>query len=192
MTLLLHSCLSLSPPAYQSFLNALFYRIYFSFWSLILFFFPTRPISALDGLHLIKFCFFLSPFWMSLTNSGRSLGRLSLLSTSTKLSILSGTPPFFARLFRLAPLLALLVRPNLSFLIGALAWFVKITKVIPFESVEIFCKDPFLALYFSLFSSKIFLLLGLLPSAALFTFNIWPFGPFPFRFLLGWKPHKEL
>ena len=42
-----------------------------------------------------------------------------------------------------------------------------------------FCKDPFLALYFSLSSSMISLLLCLLPSAALFTLTIWPFGPPP-------------
>ena len=29
-------------------------------------------------------------------------------------------------------------------------WFIKITKAAPFESVEVFCKDPFLALCFSL------------------------------------------
>ena len=50
-----------------------------------------------------------------------------------------------------ASLLALLVVLNLSFPIGALAWFIKITKVAPFESVEVFRKDPFLTLYFSLF-----------------------------------------
>ena len=129
---------------------------------------------------------------MGLTNPWRCLGRLLLLSTSTKLSIMSGTPPFFTSLFRLASLLALLVRLNPSFLIGALAWFIKITEVVPFESVEVFCKDPFLDLYFSLFSSMIFLLLCLLPSAALFMLTIWPFGPPPPWSLLRWRPPKEL
>ena len=55
-----------------------------------------------------------------------------------------------------------------------------------------FRKDPFLALYFSLSSLMIFRLLCLLPSAALFTLTIWPFGPPPPRFLLRWRPHKEL
>ena len=50
------------PSAYQSFLNASFYPVYSSFWSLIPFSLPVRPVSALDGLHLIKFCTFLSPF----------------------------------------------------------------------------------------------------------------------------------
>ena len=38
----------------------------------------------------------------------------------------------------------------------------------------------------------IFLLLYLVPSAALFTLTIWPFGPSPPRFLMRWRPHNEL
>ena len=71
-------------------------------------------------------------------------------------------------------------------------WFIKVTKAVPFESVEVFRKDPFLALYFSLSSLMIFRPLCLLPSAALFTLTIWPFGPPPPRSLLWWRPHKEL
>ena len=129
---------------------------------------------------------------MGLTNPGRALRRSSLLSIFRKLLTLSGIPPFSTNLFRLASLLALLVGLNLSFLTGVLTWFIKITKAILFESVEVFRKDPFLALYFSLFSSKIFLILCLLPSAALFTLTIWSFGFPPPRSPLRWKPHKEL
>ena len=100
--------------------------------------------------------------------------------------------PFSTNSFRLAYLLALVVGLNLSFLIGAFAWFFKITKVAPFKSVEVFRKDPFLALYFFLSSLMIFRLLCLLPSAALFTLTIWPFGPPPPRSPLRWRPHKEL
>ena len=153
---------------------------------------PARPVSALDGLHSIKFCTFLSPFRMGLTNPGRALGRCCLLSISLKLLTLSGIPPFFTNLFRLASLLALLVGLNLSFLIGALVWSIKITKAVPFESVEVFCKDPFLALHLYLSSLMIFRLLCLLPSAALFTLTIWPFGPPPVWSLLRWRPHKKL
>ena len=71
-------------------------------------------------------------------------------------------------------------------------WFIKITKVVPFEFVEVFHKDPFLALYFSFSSSMIFRPLCLLPSAALFMLTMWPFGPPPPRSLLRWRPHKEL
>ena len=148
---MLPSFLSPSPPSYQSCLNASFYPVYSSFWNLIPFSFPARPVSALDRLHSIKFCFFLGPFRMGLTNPGRALGRFSLLLISLKLLTLSGIRPFSTNSFRLASLLALLVGLNLSFLIGALVWFFKITKAAPFESVEVFRKDPFLALYFSLF-----------------------------------------
>ena len=71
-------------------------------------------------------------------------------------------------------------------------WFFKITKVVAFESVEVFRKDPFLALYFSLSSLMIFRSLCLLPSAVLFTLTIWPFGPPLPRSPLRWRPHKEL
>ena len=106
-----------------------------------------------------------------------ALGRFSLLSISLKLLTLSGIPLFFINSFRLASLLGLLVGLNLSFLTGALLWFFKITKAAPFESVVVFRKDPFLALYFSLCSLMISRPLCLLPSAALFTLTIWPFGP---------------
>ena len=129
---------------------------------------------------------------MGLTNPGRALGRFSLLSISVKLLTLSGIPLFSTNLFRLASLLALLVGLNLSFLIGAIVWSFKITKAVPFESVEVFRKDPFLALYFSLSSLMIFRPLCLLPSAALFTLTIWPFGSPPPRSPLRWRPHKEL
>ena len=106
-------------------------------------------------------------------------GSRTILSTIDffKALTLSGIPPFSTNSFRLASLFALLVGLNLSFLIGALVWFFKITKVVYFESVEMFREDPFLALYFSLSSLMIFRPLCLLPSAALFTLTIWPFGP---------------
>ena len=129
---------------------------------------------------------------MGLTNPGRVLERSCLLMISLKLSTLSGIPPFSTNSFRLTFLLTLLVGLKLSFLIGALLWFMKITKVVPFESVEMFRQDPFLALYFSLFSLMIFRLLCLLPSAALFTLTMWPFGPLFSRSPLRWRPHKEL
>ena len=88
---------------------------------------------------------------MGLTHPGRALERFSLLMISRKLSTLSGIPPFSKNSFRLASVPALLVGFNLSFLIGALAWFFKLTKVVPFEFVEVFSKDPFLARYFFLF-----------------------------------------
>ena len=47
-TLLLCFGLSLSPPACQSFLNTSFYPIYSSFWNLIRFSLPAKPVSALE------------------------------------------------------------------------------------------------------------------------------------------------
>ena len=118
---------------------------------------------------------------MGLTNPGRALGRSSLLLISRKRLTLSGIPPFSMNSFRLASLHALLVGLNLSFLTGALVWFFKFTKVVTFESVEMFRKDPFLALYFYYFSSSmIFLLLCVLPlSCSLYTNDlaIWSFSP---------------
>ena len=128
---------------------------------------------------LDQILYFSSPFRMGLTNPGQALERSCLLLLSLKLLILSGILLFSTNSFGLAPFLALLVGLNLSFLIGALLWFIKITKVVLFESVEVFRKDPFLALYFSLSSLMIFRLLYLLPSAVLFTLTIWPFGPPP-------------
>ena len=129
---------------------------------------------------------------MGLINPGRALRWSCLLLISLKLLTLSGILPFSTNLFWLASLLALLVGLNLSFLIGALAWFIKITKVFPFESIEVFHNDPFLALYFSLSSSMIFWLLCILPSAAVFMLTIWLFGPPLPRSPLWWRPHKEL
>ena len=129
---------------------------------------------------------------MDLTKPGRALGQSCLLLISRKLSTLCGIRSFPQTHFDWAPSLLCFARLNLFFLIGALVWSIKITKVVPFESVEVFRKDPFLALYFSLSSLMIFRLLWLLSSAALFTLTIWPFGPPPPRSLLRWRPHKEL
>ena len=129
---------------------------------------------------------------MGLINPGPALGRFSLLLISLELLILSGIPPFSTNSFRQAFLIALLVGLNLSFLTGALLWFIKITEVVPFESVEVFRQNSFVILFFSLSPSMIFRLLCLLPSAALFTLTIWPCGPPPPRSPLRWRPHEEL
>ena len=124
---------------------------------------------------------------MGLTNPGRALGRSFLLLISPKLSTLSVIPPFSINSFWLTSLLALLVGLNHFFLICMLAWFTR--KAVPFESVEVFRKDPFLALYFTLFSSMIFRLPCLFASATLITLTIWPFGPPPPP---PRRPHKVL
>ena len=167
----LDSPASFRPISLTSCILKLFERINLS---RLLFFLESNFIlsSRQAGLLYIKFFIFFSPFRMGLTNPGRALGRFSLLLISLKLLTLSGILPFSTNIFRLASFLALLVGLNLFFLIGALLWFIEITKAAPFESVEVLRKNPFLALYFSLFSSMIFLLLYLLPSAALQVFML--------------------
>ena len=113
---------------------------------------PCQAVFHPGRSTLDQILFFLSPFWMGLPNSGRALGQSCRLLISLKLSTLSGIPPLSINSFRLASLLALLVGLNLSFLIGTLAWFIKIRKAVPFESVEVFRKNLFLALFlFSFF-----------------------------------------
>ena len=68
---------------------------------------------------------------------------------------------------------------NLSFLIGSLAWFIKITRIVPFEFVEVFLKDPFLALYFFLFINDLPASLPSSVSCSLYADNlaIWSSSP---------------
>ena len=120
---------------------------------------------------------------MALANPSRALEPFLLLD-SPKLLTLTGTQPFITNLFRLVSHFALLVVLHLVFLIGALVWFIKITNVIAFECDEVFRKNQFLALYFSLILSMIFLVPCVFPSAALFMLTIWPFGPPPSRSML--------
>ena len=126
---------------------------------------------------------------MGLTNPGRALGRFFLLLISLKLLTLSGIPPSLINSFRLASLLALFDGLNLSFLIGALLWSFKIIKVAPFESVKLFRKDPFLALYFSLSSLMIFLPSSVSCSLYADDLAIWSSSP---SVPTAWRPHKEL
>ena len=101
-------------------------------------------------------------------------------------------PTLFHKLILAGLPLAVLVGLYPSFLISALAWFIKITKIILFESSKVFHNHSFLALNFSLFSPMIFRLLCLLPPTALFTLTIWSFGHLSPWSPLQWRPHKEL
>ena len=129
---------------------------------------------------------------MDLTNPGRTLRRSFLLLISQKLSTLSGILLFSTNSFRLAFLLALLVGLNLSFVMSVLVWFIKITKFIPIESIEVFHKYLLLSQYFYLYLPMISQFLCLLPPTAPFMLMIWPFGSPAPRSSLLWRPHKEL
>ena len=102
--------------------------------------------SSLDQI-----IYFSQSIWDGFNKPSRAFGQLFLLSTSPKILTLSGTPPFSANLFELAFLLDLLDELNLSFLIGVLAGFFKITKVACFDSVGVFRKDPFFSCIFRSF-----------------------------------------
>ena len=189
MRKLLDSPASFRPISLTSYVSKLFERIILS---RLLFFLESncilipRQAGFHPGQSTLDQILYLSQCISDRFNKPRpALRRFSLLSISRKLLTLSGIPPFSTNSFRLASLLALIVGLNLSFLTGALVWFFKITKAVPFESVEVFRKDQF----FSLFSLMIFRPLCLLPSAVLFTLTIWPFGP---RSPLLWRPHTEL
>ena len=70
--------------------------------------------------------------------------------------------------------------------------FEKSLRFAPVEPVDVFRKDPFLTLFFSLFSSMIFRLFPLLTSAVLFMLRFWLFYLPLLRSLLLWMLHKLL
>ena len=84
-------------------------------------------------------------------------GSRAILSTTkfSKALTRKASRSFPQTLFKLAQRFASFDGLKSYFLTSALAWFIKITKVVPFESVEVFHKDPFLALFFSLFINDI-------------------------------------
>ena len=126
---------------------------------------------------------------MGCTNPSRALQWFLLRLIFLSLLILFGISVFFIYSFRLPPPpLSLLVGLNLSFLTGAVAWFLKIIKVAPFESVEMFRKDPYLTLFFSLSFNDLPALL-LISVSVLGMLITWPSGLLS---LLLWRLHKEL
>ena len=147
----LNSLASFRLISFTSYVSKLFERIILSH---LLYFLESNSIFSSHQADfrpgrstLDKFFFVSTPFLMGVTNQGRALGQFSLLSTFPELSTLSGTPHFSTNVIWMASLLALLVGLNFPFLIGVLEWFYKIKKAPPFEYVEMFCKNPFLALY---------------------------------------------
>ena len=142
-------------------------------WNLTQFSPSAMPVIALDGPLSIKICSFFSLFRMGFNKTWPGFQtNFATINVSTAFDFV-WHPTLIHKLISTTSF-ALFVGLNLSFLTGALVWYIKITTIAPFEPVEVFRKDPFLALYFSLSSSMIFRHLCLLPSAALFTLTIWP------------------
>ena len=155
----LDSSASFRPISLTSCVSKLFERIILSS---VLFFLESNSILSLrqagfrPGRSTLDQILYLSQSISDGFNKPRPGSRTTLSTIDfLKAFTLSGILPFSTNSFRLASLLALLVRLNLSFLIGVLVWSIKITKVVAFKSVEVFRKDPFLALYFSLFNNDL-------------------------------------
>ena len=116
---------------------------------------------------------FLSQFISDGFNNSRWVFGRFLLLTLLGLLTLPGIPIFSINLFRLASFLALRAGLNLSFLMGGLPWFIKITDVDPFKSIELFRKDPFLALFFPLVISNLSASLLFSVSCSLYDLALW-------------------
>ena len=164
-----------------------FYRVYSSFWNRTPFSHPTRPVgrSTLDQL------FYLSHAISDGFNKPKPGSRtiLAIIDFSKAFDSV-WHPALFLKLFRLASLVALLVGLNLPFLIGALAWFIKIKSRSFLVHRGVLRGSNLGPVLFCLFINN---LPSFLPSsAALFMLTIWPFGPLPPRFLLRWRLHKGL
>ena len=106
-------------------MNASFYRVCSSFSSLTPFFLPDRPVSALSAL-IVDQILYLSQS-ISVRFDKSKPGSRTILATIDFSKAFDSVwhSALFHKLFSLAYLLALLVGLNLSFLIGALAWFFK-------------------------------------------------------------------
>ena len=196
-TLLLPFGLSLSPPTYQSCLNASFYPVYSSFWNLNSILSRRQAGFRPERSTLDQILYLSQPIPNGL-NKPRP-GSRTILSTIDFSKAFDSVwhPCLFHKLISIVAkqgLTPCFARWTQSFLSEWRACVVSQNHKSRFffESVEVFRKDPFLALYFSLSSSMIFWPLCLLPSAAVFTLTIWPFGPPHPRFPLRWRPHKEV
>ena len=133
-------------------LKALHHSISSAFLSRVLspFSLPARSVSAHDGLLLIEFFIFLSPFRMDLTNPSLAIGRFLLLSTIPKLSTVWHSTLFHKLIS--AGLLSCFARWTQSFLSDrrACALF-KHNKSCSFPVHQDVSQGSFLGLHISLF-----------------------------------------
>ena len=188
-TLLLPSGLSLLPLASQSCLNASFYLVYSSFWNLILFSLPARPVSTLPTLDQILY---LSQSISDGFSKPRPGSRTILSTIDFSKAFDSVWHPTLFHKFISAGLPPCFARRAQSFLSDRRACVVyqnhksrsfRVRRDVPQGSV--------LGHVLFLFSLMIFWPLCFFPSAALFMLTIWPFDPSPPRSPLRWRPHKK-
>ena len=138
------SCFLSAYLSHLTWLSKLFERIILSrplFFLESNFIVSRRQSGFSPGWSTLDQILFLS---QSISNGFNKLrpGSRTILATIdfSKALTLSRIPPFSTNLFRLAFLLTLLVGLNLSFLIGVLAWFIKIKKLFPLSPLRCFAR----------------------------------------------------
>ena len=192
----LDSPASFRPISVTSCVSKLFERIILSH---LLFFLESNSIlspcqaSFCPGRFTLDQSLYLSQSMSDRFNKPRQ-GSQTILSAIDFLKAFDSVwhPALFHKLILAGLSPCLLVGLNLSFLIGALVWSIKITKVVPFRVRRGVLQGCILGpVLFSLFISDLPGCLVSFVSCSL-SLIIWPFGPPPPRSPLWWMPHKEL
>ena len=130
-------------------MNASFSYVYSSFWSLIPF--SPRQVGFRPGRSTLDQILFLAQSISDAFNKRRPDSRTILYTIDFSKAFDSvWHPTLFHKLISagLSPCFANWTQSFVIQLNHALAWFIRIRKVVSFESIEVFHKDPFLVLYF--------------------------------------------
>ena len=119
--------------------------------SIIPFFLLTRPVSTMDDLLLIKFCFFIDPLQIGFNKPRLSSQTIFVIIDFSKDFDSVWRPALFHKLIS-AGLPSCFAHWSQSFLFDRCNCIVfQNQKVAPFEFIKVFCKDLFLGLCFSFF-----------------------------------------